>query len=125
MRTFNKASVMVMGKFNGIYEWGDGWISGKKEKWDEYLSNLKNSHWKYFRLNEPTHSTDYLIAIDNVIFLHPLSFSAVMTYIPGMSIYDKADVDELYNICKELAEYCGGTFTMEVSKWEKVSYKFE
>jgi hypothetical protein len=116
MNSYNKTSIMVRGYFNGIYDWGEGWKSGVKEKWDEYLSTKKSYTWKHYRVNDIC-QTDYLHDITNIIFLHPLNFFAVLNECGCMTngSYFKVEIEDLYEYCKGLAEYCGGTFTMEVS----------
>lgn len=124
MRTFTKHSVMVRGTFKGLYTWGEGWDYTTRDKWEAYLSRMKSYGWKYYKCDDGFSVSYYLHNTNNIIFLHPMQFEAVLNDCGCMvnGSYFKGDIENLYEICKGLAEYCGGTFSMEVSGEKQTTY---
>lgn len=119
----NKTSIVVKGYFSGFYEWGNGFKDKEtKKKWNQFLSELKSLWWTHIKTDE--YGSDYLMNCNNIIFLHPMRFYVVLVD-SGVMVdgsYFKADIEELYTICNNLAKYCGGTFRMEVSDEATTEY---
>ena len=72
----------------------------------------KKYFWKYFVDKQNYGDTEYLVSTYGSIFLHPMSFSFVLNR-PSDNV-----IEELYYLCKECAEKCGGDFSMSVSYLE-------
>ena len=126
-----KKSIHYYGTFNGIYEWGKGWLSMPiKAKWDEFWLNEfpKYKNYRWIMAIPPADEYDgwRLVGRANVIYMHPMGFYGMMfengitcgSYINGKEyryvFYD--DLEKLNEICKAAAEYCGGTFTLDTTK---------
>lgn len=115
----------VRGRFNNLYAWGSGWTSDKREKWDEYLENYKGIFWKPFKRK----GTWYLVGIQGSIYLHPMDFRTVLHSVGGctprghnddLEDYFGEELDELLELCTELAKACGGTFGPLVAQAQDV-----
>lgn len=107
-----KTIVVVKGTFNNIYFSGKGYRDLETLKnWNDAWENIKSFHWKYFK----TSNTQYLVGVQGSIFLHPMDFKAVF-HGCGCHTDDTFNCKDLQRICNEVAEKCGGTFDLEVSK---------
>lgn len=111
---------VVRGVFANIYQWGEGWDSETAKKWHDYLENYKGIYWHYFRDSKRMSGSDYLVSTDGSIFLHPMDFKCVLRSCGGRSPRGNDDdledyfgdtLEELQELCTELAEVCGGQFT--------------
>lgn len=110
-----KAIVLVRGVFKGIYFWGQGWkdeetyrkFKEAEHKFQSYCWTLKES--------EESGSSDYLVSIYGSIYLHPMDFTTVLHNSGGLSD-DSFGCEDLKCICDKIAEACGGSFEMIVSK---------
>lgn len=104
--------VVVKGTFNNLYFWGKGYRDLETLKnWNDAWENIKSFHWKHFKSS----NTNYLVGVQGSIFLHPMDFKAVL-HGCGCHTDDTFNCNELKRICEEVAEKCGGTFDLEVSK---------
>ena len=127
-------AIKVNGVFNGIYKWGKGYesavIAGKfKDFWKYEFPNLNPLFWKYA---EPKEIGECGILCRSTgggaIYMHPMDFTTILIASSGCSIssmgtdgkmyYNHFDneVSELYEACVACAEYCGGSFNLNVSK---------
>ena len=119
-----KHTILVKGVFNGLYFWGEGWRDNSVAiKWREFWKNNKSYIWKYVRLND----SDYLVSVTNSIFLHPMDFTALLTECGCLcnGSYFNDDIERLYKLCSECAEYCGGSFKMLVSEEQCSDYNLQ
>lgn len=104
--------------FDGIYAWGTCWRNEEvRKKWDEFwenypasVSNEFSPVWWHFARVRQDGATGYLACHFGSIFLHPM-------YIEGLLMADQdgfieSAFTELEAICKEVADYCGGTFSI-------------
>lgn len=106
---------IVHGTFSGLYEWGKGWVSSEASNaWNEFLENLNATYW-HSVLVEDFDKTWYLVGTHGSVYLHPMDFNAVF-HNCGVHSADDFSCEELEEICKELAQACGGTFELAVSK---------
>lgn len=107
-----KTIVVVKGTFNDIYYWGKGFRDSETSiRWNKALSEVNSFLWTRFSDGK----SNYLVSVQGSIFLHPMDFRAVL-YSCGCHTDDTFDCGELLKICNEIAEKCGGTFELEVSK---------
>ena len=102
----------ISGTFSGLYEWGKGWDIQSAMIWEEFWKTKKKYFWQYFVDKQNYGDTEYLVSTYGSIFLHPMSFSCVLNR-PSDNV-----IEELYYLCKECAEKCGGDFSMSVSYLE-------
>lgn len=103
--------VLVKGTFGGIYEWGKGYLNGKGQLWREALADVKDIMWKVVTKDDH----EYLLSVQGSIYLHPMDFRTVL-HSCGCHSADTFDCGNLLKICNKIAEHCGGTFKLEVSK---------
>ena len=104
--------VVVKGIFHNIYEWGKCYRDADTAKaWHNAWNEIKSISWHHARLDD----TEYLVSVQGSIYLHPMDFSAVL-HGCGCHTSDTYDCAELKRICEEVAEKCGGTFDLVVSK---------
>ena len=123
------------GTFKGLYEWGHGWKDAEtRRKWNEFWENPEK-HMKWpsgFWLYAPSgkcNTTGCLASLTgNSIYLHPLRMRGTMfgdcptkTYLPGRfdtpfeSCFE-IDMTDFKTICDACAAFCGGTFSLRVSR---------
>lgn len=123
--------IKVRGIFHDIYGWGVGFYSQEiAQKWN-YFWRVKFApkiFWSYVQPKDKL--TSGVLTLDTgggSIYMHPMDFYTTLTSNGGVSCgktiegvyYEtcfEGQISELYEICKECAEFCGGSFTMEVSK---------
>lgn len=106
--------VFVRGVFHGIYEWGKGWVSNDVAlKFKEAERNIKSYFWNLHESNDGM-SSDYLLSTDGSVYLHPMNFDTVLHRCGSSE--DSFSCGDLKRICEEIAEACGGSFEMYVSK---------
>lgn len=127
-----ETAIKIKGVFNGLYEWGQGWVStSKRMAWDDFLENRLKTEvqpifWKYVPGDKVTGACGSLIGTGDAIYLHPMGFNAILishgctttSYKDGV-YYQSAfssEIMELREICEAVAEACGGTFTLYTSK---------
>lgn len=104
--------VLVRGTFNNIYFWGKGYKDAETcQKWHNALKEVKSFLWSVREVDD----VSYLVGCNGSIYLHPMDFRAVL-HSCGCHTNDTFDCGDLERICKEIAEKCGGTFELEVSK---------
>jgi hypothetical protein len=129
-----KKAINYYGTFHGLYEWGKGWVSSEaREKWEYWWNNIfptmRTIRWKsYIPSNEPG-VCGSLVSSSNAIYMHPMAFYGTFVsggVISGCSLpeedykYDYkyvflGELEELDEICKAVAEYCGGSFVMDTT----------
>lgn len=123
--------IKVRGIFHDIYGWGVGFYSQEiAQKWN-YFWRAKftpKTFWSYVQPKDIWASgTLALNTGGGSIYMHPMDFTVMLTnnsgthngQIIGDTYYESSfewQISELYEICKECAEFCGGSFTMQVSK---------
>lgn len=122
----------VNGVFNGIYEWGRGFMSRNMEsKWDWYwkVEFPKKGYifWKYAN-NYGFGECGYLVCTDGSIYMHPMEFNSVLVASGGCVCssmgsdnkryynHFESALRELKEICDDCAAFCGGTFDFFISK---------
>ena len=111
-----KTVVLVQGTFNGIYGWGKGFYTPEQAaQWKEALEEVDDIFWKLFVEKNGYGDTHYLVSTDGSIFLHPMDFRAVL-HNCGCNTDDSFNCEALKKVCDKIAEHCGGTFELEVSK---------
>ena len=119
------------GTFNGLYEWGGGWITPSKQaKWDEFwrsqFPKMSNFRWLRYIPGNGFGECGTLCGKDINIYMHPMGIYGYMSeggvscgaYVDGEE-YNYVfldELDKLNEICKAAAEYCGGTFTLDTTK---------
>ncbi len=106
--------VFVKGVFKGIYFWGQGWKDNETyRKFAEAEHNIKSYHWQLSEA-EYEHASNYLVGVVGAIYLHPMGFDAVLHSCGSCD--DSFHCGDLKQICEKIAEHCGGSFEMTVSK---------
>ncbi len=104
--------VVVKGTFHNIYEWGKCYRDADTARaWHNAWNEVKSISWHHARLDD----TEYLVSVQGSIYLHPMDFRAVL-HGCGCNTSDTYDCAELKRICEKVAEKCGGTFDLVVSK---------
>ena len=108
--------VLVQGTFDGIYGWGKGFYTPEQaRKWEEALYEINDLFWKLVVEPHSYGDTHYLVSTGGSVFLHPMDFRTVL-HSSGCNTDDSFNCEELKKICEKIAEHCGGTFRLEVSK---------
>lgn len=108
--------VLVRGTFEGIYGWGKGFYTSEKARqWEEALNNIDDIFWNLLTVHKGYGDTHYLCSTGGSIYMHPMDFRTVL-HSSGCNSDDTFDCESLKKICEKIAEHCGGTFTLEVSK---------
>lgn len=125
-----KKAVKFYGEFKGIYKWGVGFINLEvKRKWDEFwefvFPTIRHCFWRNCIIGD-WGEANRLVSTSAAVYLHPMSFNGIFVDngICSQKLLDdkvyqyhfKSLVCELDEICKQAAEYCGGTFTMYSTK---------
>ena len=104
--------VLIRGTFHNIYFYGKGYRDIEAcQNWHKAIKEVKSYFWLVREVEDVT----YLVGCNGSIFLHPMDFRAVL-HSCGCNTDDTFDCGDLERICKEIAEKCGGTFELEVSK---------
>lgn len=110
-----KEVVFVRGTFDGIYGWGKGFYTTEKAyQWEAALKSVDNIFWKVFTDHHASYDTHYLVATGGSVYLHPMDFTGIIHSLGNSS--DSFDCKALKEVCDKIAEQCGGTFKLEVSK---------
>lgn len=102
--------------FDGLYEWGRGWISHEKaEAWRKYFLGLEGYTFWDIHCNSRK-DTMYLVGNGCSVYLHPMDITAVAHkmgktshFEDGKEVEDFMDIDELKEILAGAAKACGGT----------------
>lgn len=130
-----KKAINYYGTFNGIYEWGRGFISTFVQfKWDEYWrcvfpNRTRKCHWKTYVKGSGLGECGSLVGTSKAIYMHPMGIYGVFVeggLSCGCSLPEEdhkyeykyvfeTELNELREICEEAAAYCGGSFTLECS----------
>lgn len=124
-------AIKVSGVFSDIYKWGVGYVNADmKSKWDWFwqveFRNKAHLFWKYSN-GDDFGGCGHLSCIGGNIYMHPMDFKAVLISSGVTSIsrtddgkeycnHFESEIRELNEICKECAEFCGGHFTLTISK---------
>ena len=118
------------GTFNNLYSWGSGWTSAMEAKWDEFwrtqFPKMADYHWLNYVPGRGFGECGTLIGNNINVYMHPMGIYGYMSeggvscggYVDGQA-YNYVFLDELEKlneICKAVAEYCGGTFTLDTTK---------
>lgn len=130
-----KRAINFYGSFNGIYEWGTGYVSTLaqfkwKEYWEKVFPTKNHCHWNIYVKGNNYGGCGSLIGLSNAIYMHPMAIYGVFVergVSMGCSLPEEdhkyhysyvfyEELEELRKICTEAAEYCGGSFTLETSK---------
>ena len=130
-----KRAINYYGTFKGIYEWGRGFVSTLAQyKWEQYwkcvFPTKHHCHWKTYVQGSGFGECGSLMGISKAIYMHPMAFYGVFVeggVSKGCSLPEEnhkyeysyvfyEDLKELEEICKDAAEYCGGSFELETSK---------
>ena len=130
-----KKAIDYYGTFHGLYEWGKGWVSRKAmDMWDYWWENefpkLGTWRWHHYLPGNDFGSCGILVSNSTSIYMHPMGFYGVLTeggLTCGCSLPEEGykydykytffdDLDELRTICEAVAEYCGGSFTLDTTK---------
>lgn len=116
--------IAVKGVFNGIYEWGRGFVSNDvAERWKRYWLSIDPSWWKFIPPEVIGHA-GYLACHAGIIYLHPMGFNALLSTTTKVTTFRdgteytasfSTDLEKLLELCRGAAEACGGTFEMIVS----------
>ena len=132
--TDKKHAITINGIFKGIYEWGKGFKdceTARKWNWFWAVEFPKNKDgfgrlfWKYSE-GDDFGGCGHLSCIGGNIYLHPMNFNATLiasgcaciSHIDGKEYYNHfgGALKELKEICDECAEYCGGSFQLNISQ---------
>ena len=118
------------GTFNGLYEWGGGWTSAMKAKWDEFwqtqFPKMADYQWLRYIPGDDFGRCGTLCGRDINVYMHPMAIYGFMCeggvscggYADGVE-YNYVFLDELAKlneICKAAAEWCGGEFVLDTTK---------
>lgn len=122
-------------KLNGIYAWGQGYVSNEMyQKWNEFWNNFeakKSIYWRLVKNDKPYSGCDNLISTSSNIYLHPMDFKFVamssgvcsISMVNGVEKKEYfSEVVELEKIIKELCEYCGATYEF-IRKEKEVDFE--
>lgn len=114
--------VIARGTFNGLYEWGTGWLSCRTAaKWNAYwLRPPKERKGSIFwRVLVDGDGTPFAVGTGGSAYMHPMGFDIVLQKL-GSSISRGREVfpemDALREMCEECAAECGGLFHMTEPK---------
>lgn len=118
------------GTFNGLYGWGEGWTRETQAKWDEFwrtqFPKMANYQWVRYIPGNGFGECGTLCGRDINVYMHPMAIYGYMSeggvscgaYVDGQEynyvFYD--ELEKLNEICKAVAEWCGGTFTLDTTK---------
>jgi len=131
-RTDKRHAITINGVFNGIYEWGRGFMSREiADKWNWFWSVefRKTDHlfWKYADGDMDFGECGILSCNSGSIYMHPMDFNAVLVSSMGCICTKRGDdgkeyitqfeseIKHLKEICDACAEFCGGSFTLYIS----------
>ncbi len=125
----------IYGRWTGIYEWGKGFVSQEKAlAWKDFWQNFDGCMWHFVVTEKDSGcAAQYLVGIYSNIFLHPMDFrfyhpEGLDKFSTGLiSAEDMAKenvtIKELYKVCNDVAEACGGKFSMKIDIQE-VNFNF-
>jgi hypothetical protein len=126
-----RKAINFYGSFEGLYDWGRGWISreamGKWDYWWKYeFPKMGTIHWKEYIPSYDSGACGSLLGLGKAIYLHPMAIYGTFVesgcscacYIDGerykFVFYN--ELKELNKICKAVAEYCGAEFHMDTTR---------
>lgn len=111
-----QSTIIVRGIFHDIYFWGKGFKDTETSlAWKKAVDEVKGIHWSVHTEKHGYGNVNYLVSTNGSIYLHPMDFTTVL-HSCGVHTDDSFDCSELEEICKGIAEKCGGTFELYVSK---------
>jgi hypothetical protein len=130
-----KKAIDFYGTFNGLYEWGKGWVSlDVMNKWEYWWANEfpKFNAWLWHQYIPGKNLGECGILVSNSasIYMHPMAIYGMLTeggLSRGCSLSEEGhkynykyvfldQLNELRRICEAVAEYCGGTFVLDTTK---------
>ena len=130
-----KKAIHFYGTFEGLYEWGKGWKSEEvMNKWNYWWKNefpkLHTGTWENYIEPKYIWESGRLVSLSASIYMHPMGIHGTLTegelscscclpeenckYDYRYVFYDQ--LKELSRICTAVAEYCGGTFTLDTTR---------
>lgn len=128
--TDRKSAMSIQGVFNGIYEWGEGFVSYDiQQAWNWFWKvEFPKRHflfWKYAE-GDDFGGCGHLSGLCGSIYMHPMNFKATLVSDTGVVKISPcegkdyicsfaSEIRELKKICDEAAEYCGGQFVLYIS----------
>lgn len=129
-KTDKRYAITITGVFNGIYEWGRGFMSREiADKWNWFWAvefrKIDHLFWKYAD-GDGFGGCGILSCNSGSIYMHPMDFTTVLVSTSGaicVSVADgkeyitqfEGEVKYLKRICDACAEFCGGSFTLYIS----------
>ena len=126
-----RKAINFYGTFKGLYEWGRGWMSAEKSsKWNYWwkyeFPHMDVCYWRNYIPGNGFGECGRLVSTSEAVYMHPMAIYGTFVegglskgcYINGVDyryvFYD--ELQELTNICKAVAEYCGGDFVMDTTR---------
>ena len=118
---------LVKVKIDGLYKWGEGFTQETLKKWrDFWYKEFPKKPRAYWRLvvSRSEGSCDNLISTSSNVYLHPMGFDVIMKSCGGCSKKFNKETNQwteeyfgeaaaLEEIVKEMAEYCGCTYSFQ------------
>ena len=126
--------IKVFGSWD-FYHWGKGWDSVEQARaWDKYWRDFNETHpgsrWRYLEIGEGVTQEHLLVCGQCVVWLHPMNYTAYY-HGSGVSVQTMENgkwvtrreylLEELEEICKEVAKVCGGTYTHKETEVEIIT----
>jgi N-acetylmuramoyl-L-alanine amidase CwlA len=107
-----------------FYHWGKGWDSEEQAHswnkfWHDFNESHPDSHWRYVEIGKGCTQEHLLVCGQCVVCLHPMNYTAyfrgsgvsVLTVENGKWVTRREFIlEELEEICKEVAKACNGTY---------------
>lgn len=104
----------------GLYEWGNGWLPGMKELWNEFWLKKTEKHSEYvcvaYTESRSFGKQFYLVGIGMSIYLHPMSTSL---FVQSMN---SAEQNNLKDDMEHIAEYLTELQDFYGAKGVKISW---
>jgi len=123
-----KEIIQVKGVFNGLYEWGKGWSASASSIWNDFWREKRESKLReWFIIEDNSYGDPTFNIIQKTagtsVYLHPMDIRFIMEgggieSGKGGNIHPESEwaLNELNQLCKEIAEKLGGTFELKFKK---------
>lgn len=112
--------MMVSIKVNGLYAWGNGWVSTEAHKlWDNYWASINDCLWNYGEAMSLC-SCGYLYNTRNAYYNHPMGEKFILHASPvavNGSCFN-AELNALHRLFRKCAEFINKQMGSEVMTFQ-------
>ena len=114
-----------------FYHWGKGWDSVEQARdWDLFWKSFNETHpasrWRYIEIGDGVAQEHLLVCGQCVVWLRPIYYHGSGESVQAMEngkwvTRREYLLEELEEICKEVAKVCNGTYTHKETEVEIIN----